>query len=134
MVVRTNRPAVLPALPGAPPVKGEPSAAKISVLPSPDWGGAKFGWLMMLNISTRNWILKTSEIFFTGIFLKTEKSRLAIPGPMTLFRPELPLKLKHTSGGKVAPEAVIGGFIGSVIVAPRLGGFGVQFACQKARL
>src|SRR5215469_14040335 len=88
---------------------------------------------MILNISTRNWILKTSEIFFTGIFLKTEKSRPAMPGPMTVFRPELPLRLKHTSAGRDAPEAVIGGFMGSVIVAPRLGGLGVQFAFQKAK-
>src|SRR5215469_3393612 len=90
---------------------------------------------MMLNISTRNCMLKASEIFLIGMFLKTEKSRPAMPGPMTVFRPELPLRLKQTSGGRDAPDAVIGGtgFVGS-IVAPRLGGLGTQLAFQKSRV
>src|SRR6516162_11097900 len=87
---------------------------------------------MMLNISTRNCMLKASEIFLIGIFLNTEKSRPVMPGPMTVFRPEFPLRLKQTSAGRDAPEAVCGGFIGSVIVEPRLGGLGMQLAFQKS--
>src|SRR5215469_12612765 len=89
---------------------------------------------MMLNISTRNCMLKASEIFLMGMFLKTEKSRPAMPGPMTVFRPELPLRLKQTNGGRRAPEAVGGGFIGSVIVEPRFGGLGTQLAFQNSRV
>src|SRR6516165_3415980 len=87
---------------------------------------------MTLNISMRNWMLKASEIFLTGMFLKTEKSRLVIPGPISVLRPELPRRLKQTKAGKGAPDKDGGGLVGSAI-RPRLGGLGVQFACQNAR-
>src|SRR5258708_37649460 len=93
---------------------------------------------MMLNISTRNCRLKPSDIFLMGMFLNTEKSRLAIPGPISVFLPELPLRLKQTSGGRGAPKAggggllARGGLFGSVI-GPRFGGFGSQLAFQKAK-
>src|ERR1700676_369235 len=91
MVVRTKAPAV-------PPPAGdreEPVPSKMSVLPSPGPGGAKLAWLRMLNISTRNWTLKVSDILCTLKFLNTEKSRLVMPGPVRMFRPAFPRRLKH---------------------------------------
>src|SRR5467141_808155 len=91
MVVLTKAPAVPPPL-GA---REDPVASKMSVLPSPGPGGAKLAWFRMLNISTRNCALKFSDIFFTRKFLNTEKSRFVIPGPIKIFRPALPRRLKH---------------------------------------
>src|SRR5258708_4742145 len=119
---------VLIKAPAAPPVAGDsdaPVASKMSVLPSPGPGGAKFGWLRILNISMRNCTLKVSEIRLTGLFLKTEKSRLVTPGPITTLRPEFPRRLKHANGES-------GGALGSLIGIPRLGGAASQFAFQKA--
>src|SRR5215469_4692279 len=103
---------------------GAPVPSKMSVLPSPTWGGAKFGWFRMLNISIRNCTLKFSEMRLMRLFLNREKSRLVIPGPIRLLRPELPRRLKHC--GEVAstggtPEGVWA-----------LGGAGSQFAAQVA--
>src|SRR6266404_4389732 len=65
-------------------------------------GGAKLGWFMMLNISTRNCTLKFSEIRLMLLFLKTEKSKLVMPGPIKMLRPALPRRLKHCRLGGVA--------------------------------
>src|SRR5258708_5912363 len=73
----------------------------------------------MLNISARNCTLKFSEIFLMRLFLKTEKSRLVMPGPIKLLRPALPRRLKHCKeAGLIGPGA--------------LGGVGSQFALQNA--
>ena len=58
-------------------------------------GGAKFAWFMMLKISARNCTLKFSEMRLMRLFLKTEKSRFVMPGPIKMFRPALPRRLKH---------------------------------------
>src|SRR5882724_3570873 len=96
MVVRTSAPAVPPPLGD----REDPVPSKMSVFPSPGPGGAKLAWLRMLNISTRNWTLKFSEILRTLKFLNTEKSRLVMPGPIRMFLPALPRRLKHC--GKTA--------------------------------
>src|SRR5579872_416021 len=56
-------------------------------------GEAKFARLKMLKISARNCALKVSEIRFTRLFLKTEKSSLDRPGPITALRPRSPRRL-----------------------------------------
>src|SRR5580704_7112784 len=114
IVVRTRAPAV--------PAEGAsdvPFGAKISVLPSPGPGGAKLGWFMILNISKRNWMLKSSEILVMRLFLNTEKSRLVTPGPIRTLRPELPRRLKQRRSP--GPRG-----------APSVGGAGSQFASKKA--
>src|SRR6266404_1740185 len=78
-----------------------PSDKKMSLL-SGTVGGAKLGWFMMLNISTRNCTLKFSEIRLMLLFLKTEKSKLVMPGPIKMLRPALPRRLKHCRLGGVA--------------------------------
>src|SRR6266478_2980512 len=122
MVVLTK----VPAMPLAAPVP-----SKMSLLPSPTCGGAKLAWFMMLKISMRNWTLKFSEIRFTRLFLNTEKSRFVIPGPIKILRPALPRRLKHTKGGMPLPGPP--GLFGSVI-APKVGGLGLQLAFQNAEL
>src|SRR5437588_10341768 len=97
----------------------------MSVLPSPTWGGAKFGWFRMLKISIRNCTLKFSEIRLMRLFLNTEKSRLVMPGPFMILRPALPRRLKHC--GNVARNV---GALGSF--GWEFGGAGSQFAVQNA--
>src|SRR5215469_431489 len=77
----------------------------------------------MLKISMRNCTLKSSEIRLMWLFLNTEKSRLVIPGPMRMLRPELPRRLKHC-GKEARTGGVPEGFWA-------LGGAGSQFAFQK---
>src|SRR5260370_24323957 len=120
VVVLTNAPAM--------PLEA-PGQSKMSLLPSPTCGGAKLAWFMMLKISMRNWTLKFSEMRFTRLFLNTEKSRLAMPGPIRILRPALPLRLKHC--GNTAGTGVGFGFAG-VGIGWRLGGNWSQFAFQKA--
>src|SRR5713101_9491263 len=119
---------VLSKTPAFPPASGDsdaPVASKMSVLTSVAVsGGAKFAWLMILNISTRNCTLKFSEILLMWLFLNTEKSRLLIPGPIMMFRPALPRRLKHC-GNVARTGGTPDGFWA-------LGGAGLQFAVQKA--
>src|ERR1700730_14965430 len=110
-----------PAFPGERAVGDNdvPVASKMSVLPSPGPGGAKFGWLRILNISARNCTLKFSENTLICLFLNTEKSRSVVPGPIMILRPAFPRRLKHWSElGSTGP--------------PRLGGAGSQLADQNA--
>src|SRR2546427_13222240 len=88
-----------------------PDESKISVL-SGVVGGAKLAWFIMLKISARNCTLKFSEILLMWLFLNTEKSKFVMPGPIKIFRPALPRRLKH----------------GSELESPP-----TQFAVQKAR-
>src|SRR5882757_3499367 len=82
-------------------------------------GGAKLAWFKMLKISARNCTLKFSEIRLMRLFLKTEKSKFVIPGPIKMFRPALPRRLKHLrSPGGSGP--------------PKVGGAGSQCAVQNA--
>src|SRR5258707_593214 len=90
----------------------------MSAWPSPRSGTLKLAWFMMLKNSARNCRLKSSEILRIFMFLYTEKSRFIKPGPINLFLPELPRRLKH----RRSPE-------GSG--PPKLGGAGSQFAVQK---
>src|SRR6266404_9848955 len=71
---------------------GVPSEKKMSVL-SGVVGGAKLAWFKMLKISARNCTLKFSEIRLMWLFLKMEKSKLVMPGPVKIFRPALPRRL-----------------------------------------
>src|SRR5258705_11976579 len=71
---------------------GVPSDKKMSVL-SGVVGGAKLAWFKMLKISARNCTLKFSEIRLMWLFLKMEKSKLVMPGPVKIFRPALPRRL-----------------------------------------
>src|SRR5260370_41068607 len=103
MVVLTKRPA-FPPLPRSGD-RDTPVASKMSVLASVAVsGGAKFAWLRILNISTRNCTLKFSEILLMWLFLNTEKSRLVIPGPIMMFRPAFPRRLKHCSEMESPPR------------------------------
>jgi hypothetical protein len=54
------------------------------------FGDVKLGRLKMLKNSVRNCALNVSEIFGIGMFLKSEKSILMRPGPITEFRPAFP--------------------------------------------
>src|ERR1700757_1378072 len=54
---------------------------------APPKGFAKLGWLVMLNISARNWVVRRSPNFQ---LLETEKSRLWKPVSRKILRPELP--------------------------------------------
>src|SRR5207245_11490320 len=74
----------------------EPVESKISLL-SGVVGGAKLAWFIMLKISARNCTLKFSEILLMWLFLNTEKSKFVMPGPIKIFRPALPRRLKHCS-------------------------------------
>src|ERR1700737_4279452 len=78
-----------PAAPFCPPVE-----SKISVLLG-EFGTAKLGRFKILNNSARNCTLKFSEIRVTELFLNTEKSRFASPGPVRILRPALPRRLKY---------------------------------------
>src|SRR5260370_10087405 len=128
MVVLTKRPA-FPPLPRSGD-RDTPVASKMSVLASVAVsGGAKFAWLRILNISTRNCTLKFSEILLMWLFLNTEKSKLVIPGPIMMLRPALPRRLKQsggvtcTGGGGVGP--CLGGarqFCALLVEKNRLGG------------
>src|ERR1700686_4230156 len=117
-VVLTKRPAV-PGVVGV-EARDNPVASKMSVLPSPGPGGAKLGWLRILNISTRNCTLKFSEILLIWLFLNTEKSKPVTPGPINMLRPEFPRRLKHARGES-------GGAIG----LPKLRGTGSRVVSQK---
>src|ERR1700680_2247663 len=72
----------------------------------------------ILKNSARNCTLKVSDIRAMGLFLNAEKSRSNSPGPVRMFLPAFPRRLKHS--GKGTPG---GG-------TP--GGLGSQLACQKA--
>lgn len=111
VVVEVNSPAA--------PVS-DPVESNMSVL-SGVTGGAKFGRFRTLKNSARNCTLKLSEIFFTGKFLNIEKSKFDVPGPMSMLRPALPRRLKHSS----EPEGK---------GPPTLGGAGSQFGVQKVAL
>src|SRR5579864_2878536 len=93
----------------------------------------------MLKISTRNCVLKLSEIFLKELFLNIEKSRFVRPGPYTTLRPEVPDRLKHANDGSqaggVLPKLAATGLPGlsGSNPYPRPGGAGSQFAFQNAR-
>src|SRR5690242_15937488 len=101
----------------APPLN-VPSDKKISEL-SGTVGGAKLGWFRMLKISARNCTLKFSDMRLMRLFLKTEKSKFVMPGPIKMFRPALPRRLKHLRSPAGSGP-------------PKVGGAGSQFAVQKA--
>src|SRR5579863_608085 len=61
-------------------------------------GEAKLARLNTLKNSALNWMLKFSEILRTGLFLNSEKSRFAKPGPMTVLRPRLPSRFAQVPG------------------------------------
>src|ERR1700674_4204545 len=84
------------------------------------FGTEKFARFKILKNSARNCTLKSSEIRLTWLFLNTEKSRFAVPGPIRILRPALPLRLKHC--GKGTP------------LGPVPGGIGSHLAIQKAIL
>src|SRR6266446_1708030 len=83
---------------------GVPSEKKMSELAGVV-GGAKLGCFNMLKISARNCTLKFSGIRLMRLFLKMEKSRFVMPGPIKMFRPALPRRLKHCRLGGVAVKS-----------------------------
>src|SRR3984893_17331442 len=89
VVVEVSKPAL--------PV-GAPVESKICVL-SGMMGTEKLLRFKILQDSARNCTLKFSEIALTGMFFNSEKSRFERPGPVRMFRPALPRRLKHC--GKV---------------------------------
>jgi len=76
---------------------GTPVESNMSVLVGVT-GTAKLAWFKILKNSARNCTLKVSEIFLIGLFLNTEKSSSERPGPVRMFRPALPRRLKHCGG------------------------------------
>src|SRR3984893_12837342 len=99
---------------------GAPVESKMSVL-SGVTGTAKFAWFKMLKISARNCTLNDSDILLTGLFLNTEKSRFIVPGPVKIFRPALPRRLKHCGYGTVTG-----------LPSESVNGCGSQLALQKS--
>ena len=77
----------------------------------------------MLKNSARNCTLKLSEIFLTGKFLITEKSRLYNAGPMILLRPALPKRFEQLPGTveKGTHRAAIAGYRLAALINQRLG-------------
>src|SRR5579864_4768170 len=89
-----------------PPVlTGVPLWLRRVLLSSGDWKLARF---RMLNISARNCTLKVSESFRTAVFLISEKSRLAKPGPTSSLRPALPFRFMQVLGITAATLAAAG--------------------------
>src|ERR1700731_658173 len=58
-------------------------------------GGMKLERLKILKASARNCTLKLSEILFTGLFLNSDMSNSARPGPIRTF---LPLAVSRLGG------------------------------------
>src|ERR1700682_613647 len=111
VVVEVNKPVI--------PV-GAPVESKMSVL-SGVTGTAKFAWVKMLKISARKCTMNDSDIRLTGLFLTTEKSRFIVPGPVKIFRPALPRRLKHCGYGTVTG-----------LPSEPVNGCGSQLAVQKS--
>src|ERR1700730_18626393 len=63
-------------------------------------GEVKLARLMILKKSTRNCVLKVSEILITGMFLDKEKSNSTSPGPISELRPSLPFRVLIFGGAK----------------------------------
>src|SRR6266851_4124017 len=72
------------------PATGAPDPSKIILL---SVGGLKLGRLRILKNSVRNCTLKVSEILLIGLFLNNDMSKVARPGPIRVFRPELTRRL-----------------------------------------
>src|ERR1700739_465618 len=85
---------------------GLPVPSKMSVRNRAVDGRAKLARFRTSKNSARNCTLKLSEILLIVLFLNTEKSRFIRPGPVTLLRPELPRRLKHSNGGRRAGGGV----------------------------
>src|ERR1700730_6703251 len=108
----------LPAI----PCKSAPVESKMVTL-SGVTGTAKFARFKILKNSARNCTVKFSEIRLIELFLNTEKSRFAVPGPIRMLRPALPRRLKHCGYGTVTG-----------LPAESVNGCGSQLAVQKAIL
>src|SRR6266849_2106361 len=76
-----------------------PEASKMSVLVGAA-GGEKLARLKRLKNSARNCTLELSEILGRRVFLTTEKSNTAKPGPMRILRPALPRRLAGVGRAK----------------------------------
>src|SRR4029077_15595880 len=81
----------------ATPCKSTPVESKMVTLSGVP-GTAKFARFKTLKNPARNCTLKFSEIRLIELFLNTEKSRFAVPGPIRMLRPALPRRLKHWGG------------------------------------
>ena len=91
--------------------------SKMSVRKRAIGGRAKFARFRTLKNSARNCTLKLSDILLIELFLNTEKSRFIRPGPERMFRPELPRRLKHCSGGAAKACPLFGWAFGGFLFA-----------------
>ena len=83
----------------------DPEMATTPLPPNP--GALKLGWLVMLNISVRNWRRLRS---LNGMSLKTEKSRRWNPGPGTCAGPPPSAEIPQlTSGAPIDAWVHFGG-------------------------
>src|SRR6266404_171355 len=91
-------------------------------------GGAKLVRFAMLKNSARNWILKFSPSFLMWLSLVKDRSMLINPGPMTVLRPRLPIRLKQLRADTVDGEFTISVVSGTRAPFVPTGGFWSQFA------